>query len=70
MYLRNPTKTTPTPNSLGSLDLTNPPVLYAKTEKHFDLINIYNDITTDIPQYYIWHPQNMYSLSGFKKWEK
>lgn len=38
----------PCPNSLGSLDLTNPPVLYAKTEKHFDLINIHNDITTDI----------------------
>lgn len=59
----------PPRNSLGSFDLTNPPVLYAKTEKYFDFINIHNNITTDIPQYCIWHPQNIYSLSGLRKWQ-
>jgi len=32
-----------------SLNLTKSTVLFAKSEKHFDLINIPNDITADVP---------------------
>lgn len=47
---REPHRNNPlVPNSLGSLDLTHPPALYEKIGKHFDLINIHNDIATDIP---------------------